>query len=406
MLARLYFRNYLMSTRSGALVRRIAWLSMIGTGLGVTALVIVLSVMSGFNRTIRARMFLVEPQVVVPLPKGATWGQMKLPERFNDRHVENIEEIYPYESRDLIVRSADGAFAGSIAKGYPASAIDKMLKRVWKMNKKDVGDWHLAASDLGPHDIILGGDLARSLGVYEGDEVILIPPENLLLPKGEMPKFEKYTIRAVVATQLPEVDGQLLMYALGKDSPKELVSGERGFEIRLKDPYAYERVMDHLRAMHVKAQDWTERNTSLFFALRMEKFAMTLFLSLAVLITSFSIVTAMVLVISQKRRDIGMMMAMGLSQKLTKRIFLNVGLMLGGCGIGSGLLVGLVASVVMHVYPLEVLPDIYQDTTLPVDPSWQIAVSVLIGSSLLAIMGAWLPVLRFKDLSPSVNLKS
>ena len=287
----LFFKNYLLSPRSGALVRMIARLSMIGVCLGVAALILVLSVMSGFNRTIRGRMFVVEPHVVAYLPEKTSWADKVLNLEKMQKLASEIESIFPFESRDMIVRSQEGAFSGAIAKGYPIEAVDALLKRIWKAGSQSVPEPILPTAQLSQEEVIFGSELARTLNVYDGDQVILVPPEALLAPKGEMPKFKKFNIKSVVASQMPEVDGSLLLYAL----PSELkrastlsVSGERGYELRLKNPYQFDRVVSELKAMGFRVQSWRDRNTPLFFALRMEKLAMTLFLSLAVLITSFT----------------------------------------------------------------------------------------------------------------------
>lgn len=396
MLGWLFFKNYLLSKRSGALVRMVSWLCIVGVALGVTALIVVLSVMNGFNRTIRQRMFNVEPHIVVPLQAKQTWDNVDLAAELERRAGSKVESVSRYESRDVIVRSIEGSFAGGLAKGYEDGAIQQFLSRV---NSPTV--------DLARNEVILGSDFARGVGVYEGDEIIVIPPESLLLPKGEVPRFDRFKVKAIVATQIPEVDAKLILYSLNHSRPSEhfRASLERGFEVRLYDPDQYQKVSKEISELKLTPQDWTMRNNALFFALKMEKGAMALFLSLAVLITSFSVVTVMVLVLNQKRRDIGMMMAMGLSQRLTHILFLKVGLILAGIGMFSGVFLGSAISLILHFYPLEVLPDIYQDTSIPADLSLMNVLLVIVGSTILAVLGAALPILRMKNLSPSANLR-
>jgi lipoprotein-releasing system permease protein len=132
---------------------------------------------------------------------------------------------------------------------------------------------------------------------------------------------------------------------------------------------------------------------------------MTLFLSLAVLITSFSIVTVMVLLMNQKRQDIGMFMALGLSVQRTRWVFLRVGLLLSFIGIFGGVLLGSLVSLILEWYPLELLPDIYTDSTLPAKLTLRIFLFVLCGSSFLAVLGAWLPVWRYVLDQPAESLR-
>lgn len=395
MLARLILKNYLLSRRSGALVRIIAWHCIIGIGMGVAALVIVLSVMNGFNISIRNRMLSVEPHLVIATPK--------LPSK-KDLHALTaaiakgaaVDQVELFESQDIIIRSMEGMFGGAIAKGYDPDTLKALVKRVWKGS----GD----TPELKPNEVILGVDLARALGIFEGDDVILVPPETLLLPKGEIPRFRKYRVRALINTQMPDVDSKVMFYNFGSQVPHSL-SMVNGYEVRLKDPYEAETVQKDLAAKGIKSQTWMERDISLFFALKMESYAMTLFLSLAVLITSFSIVTVMVLLMSQKRQDIGMLMALGLSYQKTRIVFLRVGLLLSSIGIVSGLVFGTSVCLFLDWYPLELLPDIYTDSTLPAKLTPRILYFVIGSSAVIAVLGSWLPVWRYVLKNPAESLR-
>lgn len=395
MLSWMILKNYLLSKRSGALVRIIAWHCIIGIGLGVAALVIVLSVMNGFNLSIRNRMLSVEPHLVFTTPKLPSAENL---EKFSSRisKVAATDQVDRFESQDIILRSMEGMFGGAIAKGYEPRTLNALMKRVWRGS----GD----APALKPNEVILGVDLARSLGIFEGDDVILVPPETLLLPKGEMPHFKKFRVRSLLNTQMPDIDSKVLFYNFTSTMPRSL-STVTGYEVRLKDPYEAEEVRDHLSGKGLKGQTWMERDTSLFFALKMESFAMTLFLSLAVLITSFSIVIVMVLLMSQKRQDIGMLMALGLSLRKTRIVFLRVGLILSFIGISSGMIIGMATAIFLDKYPLELLPDIYTDSTLPAKLTLRIFLFVLCSSSVIAVLGSWLPVWRYVLANPAESLR-
>lgn len=407
MLPWLIFRNYLLSRRSGALVRIIAWHCVIGIGMGVAALIIVLSVMNGFNLTIRSRMLSVDPHLVIVEKAHPTT------ERARDLQAEvaklarkGVLAVDRFETQDLIVRSVDGVFGGVVARGYDEAAMNDMLRRVWATLKKETAPPMKETGDLGSAEIVLGIDLARSLGIFEGDEVILVPPEALLLPKGEAPKFQKFRVKALLNTQMPEFDSKLMFYNLDR-MPERMrsVSREQGYEVRLNDAYEADRVKRGLAALKIESQTWGERDTSLFFALKLESMAMALFLLLAVLITSFSIVTVMVLLMSQKRRDIGMFMALGLSLVRTRLVFLQVGLYLSYLGILGGVVIGSSVCLFLDWYPMELLPDIYTDSTLPAKLTPRILMFVLSSSTVIAVLGAWLPIWRYVLPSPSESLR-
>jgi lipoprotein-releasing system permease protein len=383
--------------------------------MGVAALLIVLSVMNGFNLTIRGRMLNFEPHLVVTMPSRPSGKQLAdLFHKLNE--VTPVERIDRFEAQDLILRTQDGAFGGAIAKGYDHMALSALLERAGRVTHRhgekpngSEGDLLSDEDDgdpLKPNEVILGADLARNLGVFEGDEILLVPPETLLLPKGEVPKLQKFKIKSLVNTQVPDVDSKLLFYELNeKASRNKVLSLDTGFELRLEDPYKADRLKARLTELGFKTQTWAERDTSLFYSLKMESFLMALFLTLAVLITSFSIVTVMILLMNQKRKDIGLLQAMGLSLVRTRRVFFRVGLLLSSVGILGGVVVGTSVSLILDRYPLEILPDVYTDTTLPAKLTWGIFFFVLGASAFIAIVGSWLPVKRYVLKHPSDSLR-
>ena len=395
------FRHYLLSRRSGSLIRLIAWLCIVGVGVSVAALIIVLSVMNGFNIKIRQNMLNVEPHLVI---KDVS------PSRAKDLKAamgNDLESLWFTETQDVVLRTVDGVFSGAIAKGMQPAGIKDWLSHVWKPRP---GDKFLdpAFLTLGPRTAMIGVDLASSLGVFDGDDVYVIPPETLLLPKGEVPKYEKVAVKGIISTQIPEIDGKLFVYNSENTLLgwwKGAASVEKGFEVRLNDPYRADKIEGRLKSAGWKVESWHERNTSLFFALKMESLAMTTFLSLAVLITSFSVVSVMVLMITQKRREMGMLMAMGLSKSATRRVFTTVGVFLTVLGVGIGMVFGCGVAIYMDLFPVEVLPDFYYDASLPAHLSPEIVFGVVIGASFLAWVGAYIPVRLYVDPTPSDSLR-
>jgi lipoprotein-releasing system permease protein len=361
--------------------------------------------MNGFNLTIRNRMLSVEPHLVLKQSTRPTDEQAdKLKKVIESVASDSVVAIDRYESQDLILRSVEGMFGGAIAKGYDQRTTQSLVDRIWTSTRNEGQKPQF--DSLNEREVILGTDLARSLGIFEGDDVVLVPPETLLLPKGEIPKLQKFKVKALISTQTPELDSKLLFYDLDSFPTKmRSLSADHGFEIRLTNPYHADSIKRKLSKKGVDVQTWGERDTSLFFALKMESWAMTLFLSLAVLITSFSIVIVMVLLMSQKRQDIGLLMAMGMSLHRVRMTFLQVGLMLSFLGIFSGVVFGIAVSLLLDFYPIELLPDIYTDSTLPAKLSFNILFFVLVSSSFIAVVGSSLPVWRYILNSPAQSLR-
>ena len=185
-------------------------------------------------------------------------------------------------------------------------------------------------------------------------------------------------------------------------------SYEFGLEVKLKDPLQAQSDVQQIKPLLPKgilAETWIDRNSILFFALKIEKITMGTFLSLSALITSFSIVTILYLLIMQKKQDIGIFLTMGMSTKKVKRLFAGIGLFLSGIGIFSGVLLGLGASLILQHYPLEILPNIYYDSTIPARVDYDLVLVVLAVSSLIAFVTSWIPSHRLARFSPVESIR-
>jgi lipoprotein-releasing system permease protein len=239
--------------------------------------------------------------------------------------------------------------------------------------------------------------------------VSLIAPETLLLPAGEGPPVLKVTVKGLVSLQNSEIDGNLLIYDFEKSFPERFRSASlwRGVEIFLKDPHHFEGDESLLKSLFpsYKVQSWRDLNGALFFALKLERTVMTSFLALAVLIVSFTLVTVLALLVAQKRKDIGMMMVMGLSRRKTHWVFCAIGMWLAFAGTVIGLLVGSVAAVLMEIYPVNILPDIYYDSRIPAVWSFHQTLLIFFFSLVLAFVGSYFPLKMWLKMTPTQALR-
>ena len=419
MLAFHLFKHYLLSRRAGAVVRTVAWLSISGVAVGVMALVVVLSVMNGFNDSIREKLLAVEPHVVASVPGAKTFEDVVASPAFRALKARANLRVSAFETQDVLLRTSEGLYGGAIARGVEPEALAYMLAESRRANMARArpgdarGDFDAPpvadeSSRLGPDEAIVGVDLARGLGMFEGDRVIAVAPEALLLPPGEAPAFERLTVKSLLVSNVADVDAKFLYYVRGKALARlrDAASREVGFEVRMPNADDSARLAAEIERLGAKAETWQQRNSTLFYALRLEKFAIGAVLAAAALIASLSIVTVLVLLLMQKRKDIGSLMAMGLSRQRTLAAFVGLGLILGFCGLGGGLAAGLAICYVIQRYPLPILPDYYYDTTIPVrvDP-WLIA-AVLICATLVAGLSAWLPARAHARLEPADALRA
>jgi lipoprotein-releasing system permease protein len=395
------FRHYLLSRRAGALIRTVAWLCMIGVGLGVMALVVVISVMNGFNDSIRKRLLAVEPHLVVQVPGVTTASALTEHPLYEELTRRAGVQVEIFETQDVILRTVDGLFGGAIAKGIDPEALGYILQNIQRAimssNPRQAEEFKAAGMDvddpLDSGEILVGIDLARSLGIFEGDRVTVIPPEALLLPPGEAPPFERATVKGLLTTNIQDIDSRVVFFGRGStfNSFRRSASREVGLELRIPDPEQVGPLQAELQSRGMTVATWIERNSAIFYALKMEKMAMGVFLGLSALIASFSIVTVLVLLLTQKRKDIGVLMSMGLSPNKTRWLFVRVGLMLSSIGILSGLVVGVAICLVIDRYPIPILPNIYYDATIPATVDPRFIFGILVVSGLIAFLSADLP---------------
>jgi lipoprotein-releasing system permease protein len=400
-----FFKHYLFSPRAGSLIRIIARMSVWGVGVGVMALTIVLSVMNGFNDSIRRKLLASEPHLVV---SAALEDRASIQELLP---ADGLESMQPYNGHDVILRSVEGNFGGAIAKGSSLEGLKGLAERIDKLYKPENRRMLSLASDvaeLGDNEIIMGVDLAHSLNIFEGDQVMVMAPESLLLPAGEQPLSEKVTVKSLMTTKLGDIDSKYLFYSADRSLKRiqALSKIDHGLELRLKNPDDAATYAEILNENGFKTTTWMSRNSTLFFALRMEKIAMGIFLGLTTLITSFSIISVMALLITQKRQDMGVLMAVGLSPRSTRRQFLGMGLLLAAIGMGGGLLTGILVSLVLHYHPLDILPPIYYDSSIPATVDVKVTFLISGFCALVAAAGAWLPSRQIQIQSPSEALRS
>jgi len=409
------FRHYLLSRRAGSLIRTVAWLCMVGVGLGVMALIVVTSVMNGFNDQIRRRLLAVEPHLIVKIPGVSEPELLKAHPLYKEVQTRPETVIDVFEDQDVVLRTVDGLFQGAIAKGVEPGALAYIMRESHKalaVGKVSGGGESAPVIDEsmqpGPGEIYIGIDLARMLGIFEGDKLVIIAPEALLLPQGEAPPFERVTVKGFMQTNIQDIDNRMVYFSRGQsfNNLRRSASRQVGIEVRVKNPEDIDDLKRQLEAKGATVSSWIDRNSALFYALKMEKIAMSAFLGLAALIASFSIVTVLVLLLTQKRKDIGLLMSLGLSPSKTRWLFVKVGLILSSVGILGGLAVGLSICWVVARYPLPILPDIYYDATIPATIDPRFISGILIVAGLIAFFSADLPARAATQELPAEALRS
>ncbi len=403
-----FFKKYLFSSRAGALVKRISWLTVIGLTVSVSSLVIVISVMTALNENIQARTLAVEPHLTVEIPNVNSPSLLEVHPLTTKLKQNPDLKIQIFENQDVILRTADGHFRGGVARGLSQDSLNQMLFQMQKLDSQKKGE-PLTTEVLAPGEVLMGVDLAVALGLFEGDSLMVIPPESLLLPPGEAPQYEKVVVKKIISTSLADVDAQNIFYVRDHTLRrlKDSQSRQIGIEVWVPKPTKADSYKDEMKGFpEVRVQTWKERNSALFFALRLEKIVITLFLSLAALVASFSMISVLVLLISQKRREIGILQAIGFSTHRVQQLFMRIGLCLGGLGLGAGLVIGCLISFYIEKYPLNVLPDIYYDSQIPASLDLGFVLVVAVAGCAIGLAGSFYSSKSAALVLPSEALRS
>ncbi len=401
-LSLLFIRKLIFSERSGSLIRRITILSFLAIVISLTSFFIVLFVMNGMNQNIKKRIISIEPQLTTyhAAAEDATVTEI----------AKDAEMILFYDS-DLILRTVDGQFRGGQATGYDANGLKIWMNHLNNLKKKESQYAQFETDSdsliLGENEVAIGVDLARSLGLLEGDEITLIPPETLLLSTLETPIFQKVVVQRILTTNIFDLDSKIILYNTKNtlNAFAKTLSLKRGFHIWLDSVDDADSVKSELNKKEIKAETWQEKNSDLFFALLMEKSMIGVFLGLAGLIASSSILTVLALLLSQKRRDIALIKTLGLSQSKTLWLFTKIGLWISGCAIVLGSALGLVISLYLQFNPVNILPNIYYDSSIPALVDFQFAFLVILISFILAFLGSYLPARATLKIQPAVLLR-
>jgi lipoprotein-releasing system permease protein len=390
-----FLKAYVLSKRAGSLAFIIGTTSVVAVGLSVIALVIVISVMTGFGNGIRDRTLSVEPHLVVQAKDQATREQ--LVQELSKRPGITATII---ESQDLIIRTVEGSYGGAEGRGVQALSMKEIFESLEreKTQKKrgqvplEPRDFESETYTLAKGEVIIGVDLADSLAIFPGDEIVVTSPEAMLLPSGEIPRIERVRVKTVLRTNVPQIDSKLLFYGVEQTFRKLTYASQpvRSVEIRMKEPLNFLPLKTELIQRGHEVSSWVDRNSSLFLSLRLEKFLMTLFLTLTFLIGSFSIVTVLVLLANQKRNDIAMLRVMGLRARDVTRLFSGIGIGLSLVGLTVGLLMGVGIAWWIDVYQPIRLPDYYYDSRLPVAFDWSTIFFVTGLVFVVSVVTSWL----------------
>jgi lipoprotein-releasing system permease protein len=388
----------------------ISLISMLGIALGVAALIVVLSVMNGFQKELRTRILGVASHVQISAASGelVNW---QAPLAAAQRHP-RVEAAAPFVQAQAML-SFDSLVRGAMIRGVLPAAEDKVADFARHMKSGS-----LEALKEGEFGIVLGAELARALQVYAGDKVALIAPQGLVTPAAVLPRMKQFTVVGIFEVGMYEYDSGLALIHLA-DAQKLYRMGDAVSGVRLKvdDLFAAPRIArELLRYVDAEAyvSDWTRSHANFFRAVQIEKNMMFLILLLIVAVAAFNIVSTLVMMVQDKQPDIAILRTLGAAPGSVMAIFVVQGTLIGVIGLAMGVAggVALALNIDVVVPALERMlgihflsKEVYYITDLPSDLQWP-DVWVIAGVSfLLTLLATLYPSWRASRVNPAEALR-
>ena len=398
------------SGRRNGFISFISMVSMLGIALGVAALIIVLSVMNGFQKEVRDRMLSVISHVEIYQPQGealADWQATAAEARRNEQVVGAAPFI---ATQALIARGDD--MRGAVVRGI--SPADEATVTALAAQLRDTT---LAKLVPGGWGIVLGGELARSLGVKVGDRVTIVAPGGQVTPAGVIPRLKQLTLVGTFDAGHYEYDSGLALMHVDDAARLFRVAGPTGVQLRLKDAQQAREVSDEIQmrlGAAVRVTDWTRTNRNWFQAVQIEKRLMFIILTLIVAVAAFNLVSTLVMTVTDKQADIAILRTLGASPRSIMTIFMVQGAASGVIGtlvgMGLGLLVAFNVDVIVpaieRALHMSFLPgSVYLISRMPSDPQSADILPVVAISLALAFVATVYPSWRASRVQPAEALR-
>ena len=398
------------ATRRNGFISFISGVSMLGIALGVAALIIVLSVMNGFQKEVRDRMLSVVSHIEILAPNGAALPDLDVTLAEARKNPQVIGAAPFIASQALLARGED--MKGTIVRGIDPAREPEVTDLAVEL--KNTGLSQLISGEFG---IVLGGELARSLGVRLGDKVTLIAPSGQVTPAGVVPRLKQMTVVGTFDSGHYEYDSALVLIHQDDAAKIFRLEGPTGIRLKLKDLHEARTVAAQLALSltgDLIIRDWTRQNRTWFSAVQLEKRMMFIILTLIVAVAAFNLVSTLVMTVTDKRADIAILRTLGASPASIMGIFVVQGAMVGVIGTLAGLALGLgvafnidvIVPALERLLSASFLPkDIYLINRMPSDPQSADIMPIAVISLVLAFLATIYPSWRASRVNPAEALR-
>ncbi len=390
-------KRFLMGQRYGVFRMVTTAIAIGGTALGVASLVVTLAVMDGFRTDIQEKILGTQPHIVISSPFGSP---LPLDPALQSA-LEGMPEVKahaPFISAQALLQS-EQRVTGIMLRGVDPQK-ELSVTRVGQALTRE--GWNTLQTK---NSIVLGEQLAASLGVRAGDTVTIMAPQDPGDVLSKAPRVRRYKVTALFHSGMYEYDANLAYLSLS--SAQDLFNFEQkisGYGLKLADvdktPEALALLSGRLGS-GFWVRSWQDINRPLFSAMKLERTVMFIILTLIILVSSFTIISNLLLLTIEKGREIGILQALGASPQQIAKIFLYNGLMIGGGGVSLGLILGIAISKLLESFPIIKLPpDIYYIDRLPIQLSAHMIESVGLCAFALVLISVLYPAYKAHQMDP------
>jgi len=392
--------RYLRAKRKQKFISLISVISMLGVVVGVMALIVVLSVYTGFTEGLRDQIIGINAHILVQQFGGTISSPKRLKKEVEA--VDGVVAATPYIYGQALVTSGTSS-TGIVLRGIDPESASKVINLDSKMVSGTLND--LARTTELPA-IILGKELARQLRVGAGWKIRLISPNGLLTPMGILPKVRTCLVSGIFETGMYEYDSTMGFVSL--QTAREITGmdqGVHGLEVRVADVDRAGLTAAALRKQlgpGYSIRDWMQINRNLFAALKLEKIGIFIALDLIILVAALNIISALVMVVMEKTRDIAILKSMGATTGSIMRIFFYQGAVIGLSGTTLGVISGLGLCALLKRYKIIELPsNVYPMSTMPVKVVPMDVTIIAISAILITLAATLYPSWKASKIRPA-----
>ena len=405
--------RYLKAKRKQTFISIITIISIVGVAVGVMTLIVVLAVMSGFEKTLKEKILGTQAHLVV----------LKANQQGMDHYEENLKRVKDVKGGvsaapfifNQVMLSSESSVSGVVIKGIDPDRVGEVTELAHNMKAGRLQDLKGESDSPG---IILGVELAKHLGVTLNDAIQVVSPLGTMTPMGMMPKMKRFRAIGIFYSGMYEYDNTMAYISL-ESAQKFFGMGARvtGIEIKSNDIYKVKEIGKEIRqklGFPFWTKDWMEMNRNLFSALKLEKIAMFIILVLMVLVAALNIISTLIMVVMEKNKDIAILKSMGTPSKGILRIFIIEGGIIGVVGTALGTILGLgialnldkIVGFLENRFGFKIFsPDIYYIEKFPSQVNPMDVGLIIMTAILISLLATLYPSWRASKLDPAEALR-